>query len=311
MKSIIRCALAAMFAITAALVARSPAHAVAEQWFSFNTSCTNNDAGNVATGAAQLYVRVTAGPGANQVTFHFINIGPNASSIADVYFDDGSLLGIASIVDGPGVDFEQDASPGNLPGGNNCVPDFEVTEGFSADSEPPSQPNGVNPTEWLDITFDLQAGMTFDDVVAQLNSGALRIGLHVQGFANGLSDSFINDPSTAVSLSSVGATARRGQVTLNWSTGSEVNIAGFNLYRATSLSGQRVKVNDRLIAAQGNEASGSSYSTLDVPGYGSFYYWLEDLDYTGLSTLHSPIQVNVRASVQRPLYRPALPGARR
>jgi hypothetical protein len=207
------------------------------------------------------------------------------------------------------VSFSQGASPPDLPGGEDCVPDFDVTAGFSADSDPPAQPNGVNPTEWLDITFDLQSGQTFDDVVAQLNSGALRIGIHVQGFANGGSESFINDPTTAVSLSSVGATAQRGQVTLNWSTGSEANIAGFNLYRATSLSGQRVKVNGLLIAAKGNEASGSSYSTLDVPGYGSFYYWLEDLDYTGLSTLHSPIQVNVRASVQRPLYRPALPGA--
>jgi hypothetical protein len=299
-----------MFAMAAALVARSPAHAAGDQWFSFGTSCSNNDAGNVATGAAQLFVQVTAGPGANQVTFHFINTGPNASSIADVYFDDGTLLGIATITDsGAGVDFSQGASPPDLPAGNNCDPDFEVTAGFSADSNPPVQPNGVNPSEWLDITFDLQSGQTFDDVVAQLNSGALRIGIHVQGFGNGGSESFVNDPSTAVSLSSVAATALRGQVTLNWSTGSEANIAGFNLYRATSATGPRTKVNGQLIAAQGNGAAGSSYSAKDAPGYGSFYYWVEDVDLSGLSTLHAPVQVNVRALVLRPMYRPALPGA--
>lgn len=306
MRFTVRCALVVMFAISAALATRSPAYA-AEQWYSFTTSCTNNDGGNVATGAAQLFVKVSDGPGANQVTFHFINTGPNASSIADVYFDDGTLLGIANIIEGPGVAFSQGASPGNLPGGNNCQPAFETTAGFSADSDAPVQPNGVNPTEWLDIVFDLQSGQTFDDVVAQLNSGALRIGIHVQGFANGGSEGFVNDPFTAVSLSSFGATAAAGQVTLNWSTGSESNTAGFNLYRAGSASGQRVKVNDQLIAALNSDASGSSYSTLDQPGYGVHYYWLEDVSYTGQTTLHDPIVVQVKAPVLRPHYRPALP----
>jgi len=313
MNRTIRCALAAVFAITAALAARSSAHATTEQWYSFNISCTHTNAANVATGSAQLFVRVSEGPGANQATFHFINTGPNASSITDVYFDDGSLLGIASITDsGAGVNFSQGASPPDLPGGNGCDPDFHTVAAFTADSNPPTQPNGVNtPTEYLDITFSLQGGQTFDDVVAELSTGALRIGIHVQAFGNGGSESFINGPSTAVDLASFGAQAGHGQVTLQWRTGSEVNNAGFNLYRATSASGQRVKVNDGLIAAKGNEASGSSYSTQDVPGYGGFYYWLEDVDYTGLSTLHGPVQVAVRASVQRPLYRPSVPGTSR
>src|SRR5690606_237384 len=38
--------------------------------------------------------------GANQVDFTFRNSGPLASSIADIYFDDGSLLGIAQIFSG-------------------------------------------------------------------------------------------------------------------------------------------------------------------------------------------------------------------
>jgi hypothetical protein len=313
MKRVIRCALAVMFAITAAVAARSSAHATTEQWYSFDISCSNTNAANVATGAAQLFVRVSEGPGANQATFRFVNTGPNASSITDIYFDDGSLLGLASIADsGAGVDFSQFASPPNLPAGNDCTPDFEVTAGFLADSNPPTQPNGVNaPAEWLDITFNLQGGQTFDDVVAELGTGALRIGIHVQGFANGGSESFINSPSTAVNLSSLGATAARGQVTLAWRTGSEISNAGFNVYRATSASGARVKVNDLLIAAQGNEASGSSYSIVDRPGYGSFYYWLEGVDYSGQSSLNGPIRVNVRAALYRPLYRPALPGLRR
>jgi len=310
MNRIIRCALAVMFAITAAVAARSSAHATTEQWYSFDISCSNTNPANVATGAAQLFVRVSEGPGANQATFRFVNTGPSASSITDIYFDDGSLLGIASITDsGAGVDFSQFASPPNLPAGHDCTPDFDVTAGFLADSNPPTQPNGVNAsTEYLDITFSLQGGQTFDDVIAELATGALRIGIHVQAFGDGGSESFINSPSTAVNLSSLGATAARGQVTLAWGTGSEISNAGFNVYRATSASGARVKVNDLLIAAQGSEASGSSYSIVDRPGYGSFYYWLEGVDYSGQSSLHGPIRVYVRAAVQRPLYRPTLPG---
>lgn len=153
---------------------------------------TNNDAGNAAIGEAQLFVELLD-PGSSQVTFMFTNTGPEASSITDVYFDDGSLLGIASINDSlPGVEFSQSATPHDLPGRNNVAPPFETTAGFSVDSDPPVQPYGVNPLEWLGITFDLAAGRSFGDVESDLASGALRIGIHVQGFPNDGSESFIN-----------------------------------------------------------------------------------------------------------------------
>jgi hypothetical protein len=152
---------------------------------------TNNNAGDAAIGEAQLFVEIF--DLGTQVNFTFTNIGPEASSITDVYFDNGSLLGIASIDDSdPGVDFEQDASPPDLPGGETVVPPFDVTAGFSADSEPPAQPNGVNPSEYLGIVFDLVGGGTFADVVDELATGELRIGIHVQGYASGGSESFIN-----------------------------------------------------------------------------------------------------------------------
>lgn len=154
---------------------------------------TNNDAGNAAIGEAQLFVELFD-PGSSRVTFMFTNTGPEVSSIADVYFDDGSLLGIASIDDSlPGVEFSQYATPHDLPGKNNVTPPFETTAGFSADSDPPAQPNGVNPLEWLGITFDLEAGRSFTDIESDLASGELRIGIHVQGFANDGSESFINN----------------------------------------------------------------------------------------------------------------------
>jgi hypothetical protein len=145
-----------------------------------------------AIGEAQLFVELI--DMGNQAKFLFTNTGPEASSITDVYFDDGTLLGIASITNTQGlIEFSQLASPPDLPGGNNVSPPFVRTTGFSADSDPPAQPLGVNPGESLEITFNLQAGGVFDDILDELDSGALRIGIHVQGYSSGGSESFINN----------------------------------------------------------------------------------------------------------------------
>jgi hypothetical protein len=143
-------------------------------------------------------------PGVGQVSFIFVNLGSIPSTITDVYFDDGSLLGIASLVGSSGVSFSQGGAPPDLPGGNSIAPAFQTTAGFLADSDAPIPHNGVNPLEWLAVTFDLIGGQDFDDIVNALNLGyedgaqfgALRIGLHVQGIGDDEeeSDSFINTP---------------------------------------------------------------------------------------------------------------------
>ena len=161
---------------------------------------TGNSVTDCATGEAQLSVEVTALV-SGQVQFDFMNVGAGASSIADVYFDDGSLLAIASLIDAddgvggdPGVDFSLGATPPNLPGANGASPSFVATTAFSSDSDPPVQPNGVNPGEMLSIIFDLQGTQNFADVIDELTTGALRIGIHVQGFSGGGSESFVNNP---------------------------------------------------------------------------------------------------------------------
>jgi hypothetical protein len=175
---------------------------VQAETLTFDT-CSNNNVNDVATGEAQMQVEVTD-LGGGQVLFTFRNLGPNASSITDVYFDDGTLLGIAALIDAdqnsgdPDVDFSQGASPPDLPAGNNCPGGaFQTTAGFTADSDPPmTQQNGVNPNESLGVIFNLQAGKTFNDVLIDLSTGALRIGIHVQGYASGGSESFVNNPLT-------------------------------------------------------------------------------------------------------------------
>lgn len=187
-----------------------PASALVTYSFS---GITNNNPGDVLIGEAQLSMELSD-PGGDQVLFTFINEGPEASSICDIYVEDGSYLSLASIDDSdPGVSFSEDASPGNLPGGNELDPAFDAS--ISADSDAPVQQNGVNPGESVGLYFDLLGGNTIADIITAIGTGDLRVGIHVQGFASGGSESFILVPAPgAIVLSSIGALAVAGLRTI-------------------------------------------------------------------------------------------------
>lgn len=156
---------------------------------------TNNSAVDAAIGESQLSVELVD-LGGGTVEFLFKNSGPSASSIADIYFDNGNLgtiSGPIGFVNAIGtVTFSPGAAPPNLPGGNDIG--FSTTPGLLADSNPPVQQNGINPGEQLGLTLS----GSYADVIDQIAAGNLRIGIHVQGFAGGGSESFVNTPPSAV-----------------------------------------------------------------------------------------------------------------
>jgi hypothetical protein len=161
---------------------------------------TSNSQESVDIGEAQLVVDVTdAGGGEDPASplalFTFSNLGPEQSTIFEVYFDDGTLLDIDSIINAPpDVEFHRILGANNLPGGENLDPDFETTVNFSAKADSPGPKNGVNPYESLGILFTLQGTQTLQSVLNDLETGNLRIGIHVGNFANGESESFVNNP---------------------------------------------------------------------------------------------------------------------
>jgi len=167
----------------------------------------------------------------NQVLFVFRNNANVASSIADVYFQDGALLDMAAVYGSAGVSFVEPA--GNLYGGTTLDPQFIVTKHFSARSTAPIIENGVNAsTEWLGIVFDLKNGMTYSDVINAManwkyaggefskkdpNAPSLRIGIRAEGVAGDRQgSSYINtvpEPSLVlllgIGLGAIGLVARR------------------------------------------------------------------------------------------------------
>ncbi|MBN1261789.1 MAG: hypothetical protein JXB35_14020 [Anaerolineae bacterium] len=96
----------------------------------------------------------------------------------------------------------------------------------------------------------------------------------------------------AVTLAAFDAVPQDGAVVVTWETALEVNTLGFNLYRADTESGARVRLNNNLIPTQHPGMSvGGAYSWVDatvVPG-GSYFYWLEELDAGNTLTLHGPV----------------------
>jgi hypothetical protein len=173
----------------------------------YGFDCISTSPVNCAIGESTLNVEVTAGPALDEVTFTFTNTDTSGSSITDVYFDDGSLLAIANITESSGVSFTQGAAPKSLPGGSPY--NWNSSKDFSADSDAPTYNNGVNdPSEWLAVTFTLQGGQGLQDVIDAINlglanpgvdvTGGLRIGMHVQGYANGGSISLINGTEVPV-----------------------------------------------------------------------------------------------------------------
>lgn len=174
-----------------------------------NFGCiTNNDSSgqSCAVVAAQLSATVSD-IGGGQVMFWITNSGAAASSITDIYFDDNDnhryLASISGLIDADegvggssGVDFSLGASPKELPGANNASPAFVTSSGLSADSDAPVSHNGINPGEYLGISFFLGGGVSFADVLSGLTSGALRMGLHVQSFNGGYSESAVSNPLT-------------------------------------------------------------------------------------------------------------------
>ena len=158
----------------------------AAQALNYSFNCISfNSADNCSAAASQFDLAVTDG-GGGLVNFEFTNTGAQASSITDIYFDWSSTalaLTPGVITSSAGVSFAWGATPTNLPGGNTIA----FVSDLGADSNVPTQPSGVNPSEWLKIAFN----GSYADLVAGLDSSNLRIGIHAQGFADGGSESMV------------------------------------------------------------------------------------------------------------------------
>lgn len=82
-----------------------------------------------------------------------------------------------------------------------------------------------------------------------------------------------------------------------WTTKSEINTAGFNLYRAQSEQGDFVRLNRDLIPAANDPVTGGTYVFTDTNTLASvtYYYQLEDVELNGTRSRHGTISYTAEA----------------
>jgi hypothetical protein len=102
--------------------------------------------------------------------------------------------------------------------------------------------------------------------------------------------------ATLISLSSFIATPSNKEVTIAWSTESETDNAGFNIYRSESENEEYTKINPSLIPARGSVTQGASYEFVDtnVQNRKTYWYKLENIDLNGSGTLHGSVSAMPR-----------------
>ncbi len=128
---------------------------------------------------------------------------------------------------------------------------------------------------------------TWDYSVHQMPWGGSYVGLPMWGVS-------IVHPivPTAVELLDFNATRRKYAVVLEWETASELDTVGFNLYRSRTKDGLKRKINSELIPslASPGSISGAVYTYRDTTARIGvlYFYWLEDVDTDGRTTLFGP-----------------------
>lgn len=119
----------------------------------------------------------------------------------------------------------------------------------------------------------------------------MRIDLQGSGEINNIY--FEQSPPTAVDLlyfRVTNITERKAQ--LEWATAAEINNYGFNLYRSPS---SNISIAEKIhFEPAAGGLGGNTYSYTDtIPGVGTWWYWLSDIDTNGLETFHYPVQVTI------------------
>jgi hypothetical protein len=102
------------------------------------------------------------------------------------------------------------------------------------------------------------------------------------------------DQSLPVELSDFTAEYSNGVVTLRWTTASEVDNAGFNIFRSINNQKTFRKINGQLIPGAGNSTSKKEYRFKDqqiIEGI-KYFYKLQDVSFAGKKEFSNVISIN-------------------
>ena len=145
---------------------------------------------------------------------------------------------------------------------------------------------GIQDENYLDLCYRHDAGSAWQRAYADLDTEANTLTLTGQSGTEYILAGV--DSPTLIELASFTAAVYPDRVVLDWETATEIDNAGFRLWRSESVNGDYVGIDDEMIAAKGDEVTGAAYSYEDSTDDGAkYFYRLEDIDYSGESTFHA------------------------
>ncbi len=100
---------------------------------------------------------------------------------------------------------------------------------------------------------------------------------------------------TLIELSALEAKPHNAKVSVSWSTDSEIDNVGFNIWRAEGFR----RISDDMIPGEGGSTFGAAYEFIDNMVFNGKRYWylLEDVDTEGISMFYGPVK-----AVPRKIY---------
>jgi len=141
----------------------------------------------------------------DQALFTFTNNCDNDGVLGRIFFMENDLMTFNEIQEVPAEKdwalYEKNAM---LPGGQPLG--FTPHNSFGIFADPARPKNGLEFSEYISVLFDLADGVSFDNIIAEIDGQSLGVGIHAQSLPGGGSASFstIPEPLT-LSLLGIGA----------------------------------------------------------------------------------------------------------
>jgi hypothetical protein len=134
--------------------------------------------------------------------------------------------------------------------------------------------------------FDEEAGSTATDSAGNLDGNL------------GNSPTWIvSDAPLPVTLSSFTASFSNGSSLLSWTTQSETNNLGWNVYRSDNENVEDyIQINEAMLEGAGTTSEQTDYTFADqneLSSANSYWYWIESVDYGGYTNLHGPARIDI------------------
>jgi hypothetical protein len=107
----------------------------------------------------------------------------------------------------------------------------------------------------------------------------------------------LTDIALPVELTGFTAIAAENRVVLTWTTQSEINNQGFEVYRSARQDGEYTLIasyqNNEALQGAGNSNTPREYTYEDftITGGETYWYQIADVDYQGIRTFHGPVSV--------------------